>query len=463
MIYDVAFTAATDEHMRRHLLQHYKKGKYQEDLCFALWRPSTGLSRVTAIVQEIILPQKGERMLHGNVGFSPDYLLRAIDTACKQGAGLAFLHSHPANGWQGMSPDDVHAEQVAIAYPAGETGYPLVGLTVGMDGYWSARFWVKEQGKKPRRHWCRKVRIVGRDQYRIQYNDSLAPRLDMGKTLERTVHSWGRECQQNIARMKIGVVGLGSVGCVVAEALARIGVSNIVLIDADEVKEHNLDRLLYGTKKNIGDRKIDVAKRALLEHATATSVNVDTHALWVQNKHAYKVALDCDFLFSCVDRHVPREILNHVANAHLIPVVDGGVAVELNSRTDRLNDAHWKAHIITPNHKCLECNGQYDPSMAAVESDGSLDNPSYIKNLPDGQKRRNQNVFAFALHVAAMEVNMMLRYLISGDWPEAFQQEYCFPDGTMRIVNEVCRSDCDFHKNALLGDTAIAVPSIGSD
>ena len=458
MIYDAAFMPVADSLARAHLLQHYNKGYLQEDLCFALWRPSTGCGRITAIIKDIIIPQKGERELHGNASFNPSFLARAIRLACQQGTGLAFMHSHPSDGWQDMSVPDIKAEKVVISYPAAATGFPLVGLTIGTDGYWSARFWLKEKGK-PRRHWCRKVRVVGRDQCRVYYNDNIAPAPAKRNILRRTIDSWGSECQQNIARLKIGVVGLGSVGCIVAESLARIGVSDIVLIDDDSVEEHNLDRLLYGTKKNIGKRKVEIAKRAILQNATANNIKVSAHALPVQNKHAYESALDCDFLFSCVDRPVARDVLNHIANAHLVPVIDGGVAVERNCRTEKLSAAHWRAHIITPHHQCLRCNGQYDSGMVVTELDGSLENPSYIKNLPAEKRTGNQNVFPFALHLAGMEVNLMLRYLIGSDWwPPVYQQDYQFVTGRMEINNKECRPHCSFRARSALGDVAPALP-----
>ena len=116
---------------------------------------------------------------------TPVFLARAIRLACQQGTGLAFMHSHPSDGWQDMSVPDIKAEKVVISYPAAATGFPLVGLTIGTDGYWSARFWLKEKGK-PRRHWCRKVRVVGRDQCRVYYNDNIAPAPAKRNILRRT-------------------------------------------------------------------------------------------------------------------------------------------------------------------------------------------------------------------------------------------------------------------------------------
>jgi len=145
--YDTVFTSEADSIASRHLLQHYRHGEIQEDLCFALWRPSTGLTRSSALIDEVILPQKGERKLHGNASFEPEYLVRALKIARQKEAGLAFMHSHPSPGWQGMSIPDVEAERDVLAYPAGATGLPLVGLTIGTDGYWSARFWERAEKK----------------------------------------------------------------------------------------------------------------------------------------------------------------------------------------------------------------------------------------------------------------------------------------------------------------------------
>ena len=74
----------------RHLLQHFNSDALQEDLCFALWRPSTGATRTTALIDEIVLPLDGDRDLHGNVSYNPQYLTRSLTMALARGLGSRF-------------------------------------------------------------------------------------------------------------------------------------------------------------------------------------------------------------------------------------------------------------------------------------------------------------------------------------------------------------------------------------
>lgn len=452
MRFDAALTAEAHTTSSHHLLQHYRREIAQEDLCFALWRPSTGRERLTALIDEVILPEDGERLLHRNASFQPGYLARALALARRKKAGLAFMHSHPGLGWQGMSDADIEAERDVLAYPAGATGLPLVGLTVGVDGQWSARFWER-QGTRMSRRWCEKTRVVGPDQYELHFNDELVPAPARREILRRTFDTWGPAAQNTLARLHVGIVGVGSVGCLVAEAIARMGVGRVTLIDPDRIEEHNLDRLLYGTVRDIGRLKVDAAAEAMKRNATASSIDITALPLSVHQRSAYEHALDCDIIFSCVDRPVARDVLNFVSQAHMIPIIDGGVAVEFDTANERLFSTHWRAHIGTQSHQCLRCRGQYNSSLVMMELDGSLDDPSYIRNLPPSERPANQNVFAFSQGVASMEVNLMLRYLLAPDWwPPVHQQEYQFITGTMTATSSECRQTCSFIERRARGD-----------
>lgn len=95
MTYAAAFTAEAAATAEERLLRHFQQDIEQESLCFALWRPSTGRTRTTALIDRIILPREGETLLHGNSGMMPGFTARAIRATCREKADLAFMHSHP--------------------------------------------------------------------------------------------------------------------------------------------------------------------------------------------------------------------------------------------------------------------------------------------------------------------------------------------------------------------------------
>src|SRR5436309_1455528 len=86
MNYAAAMTGEVDRALRDHLA----RADGQEDICFALWRPSLGSERTTAIVSDPILPHDSERNVHGNASFEGAYLARAAGIAADAGAGLVL-------------------------------------------------------------------------------------------------------------------------------------------------------------------------------------------------------------------------------------------------------------------------------------------------------------------------------------------------------------------------------------
>lgn len=459
---EVLLPAEVDRDACSHLLQHYQRGEVQEDLCFGLWTPSTGLHRLTAMVTEIIAPSPTERGLHGNASFEGAYLARATRAAIAKGKGLVFMHSHPSSGWQDMSEPDVHAERDRIADTARATGKPLVGMTVGTDGHWSARFWEHTSTKRRRtRQWCRKVRVLDKTRLAVWCppDDDQRDR----RRQRRTIDSWGESRQRDLEALRVGVVGLGSVGSVVAEGLARVGVRDFVLIDHDLVEEHNLDRLLNAHRKDIGRQKTDVAEGAIGAASTASGVAVANYPRKVQNREAYAAARDCDILVSCVDSPVARDVLNRIAHRDGIPVVDGGVDVRRAPGTESMNAARWKAHIAGPYTECLRCKRQYTSSDVMLELDGSWNNPNYIKN-DSATARRSENVFCLSLATGSEVLNMALRMVVADAWwPAQSGLERNFVTGRTRAHDGACHEGCSINDERWTGDSAMPIAYIDHD
>jgi len=404
----VAMTASTQSGLSGHLL----RADGQEDLCFATWHPSTGHGRLTAILDRPILPGDGDRHVHGNASFEANYALRAAQEAARAGAGLAFAHSHPrGRGRQALNPIDQLAES-RIANLASEiTGLPLVGLTIAGDGSWSARVW-SGVGRLVAPGLCDSVRVIG-DTLSVTFDDNLAPRPDAAAAQVRTVNTWGDEIQATIARLRVAVAGVGSVGMDVAELLARTGIEHIGVFDFDTVETVNLDRL-RGTgalDACLKRSKAHTARRLLAQASTALRVNHEFHELSICEPEGLRRLLDFDLIFSCVDRPWPRHVLNTIAYADLIPVIDGGLLAFRNS-DGSFRNAYWSSAVVRPGRPCLVCLGQYEPSMVQVERDGSLDDPSYIANLPPGSPlRRRENVAGISVSVTAALLQQFISYV----------------------------------------------------
>jgi molybdopterin-synthase adenylyltransferase len=435
---------------------HLQRADGQEDLCFALWNPSRGKERITALVERLILPHEDERILHGNVSFTPWYLERALAEAAASGRGLALMHSHPlGEGWQDMSPADIAAERSNAGAFLGATHLPLVGLTLSQDAHWSARFWERTAPRIYARKWCATVRVVG-DQLKMTYMDELAPAPKVTDAQVRTVSAWGEESQANLVRLRVGVVGAGSVGGFIAESLARTGFEDLTSIDYDIVELHNLDRLLYATHHDIGKTKVSLLAEHLASRATAQPFRLEAVNAAVYEECGFRAALDCDVLLCCVDRPWGRHVLNFIANAHLIPVVDGGIYVRRN-RLGQLAAADWRAHTATFGRACLQCMGQYDPGLVQAEREGYLDDPTYIERLPEGHELRSrENVFAFSMACAAQQNLQMLALVLAPlDQPNPGTQRYHFVGNFMAAPSfDACAPDCFFRSIVAQSDVS---------
>jgi molybdopterin/thiamine biosynthesis adenylyltransferase len=454
----VAMTAEVDRLAREHLLRFDR----QEDVCFGLWRGSRGETRNTAIVERLLLPRDGERHVHGNASFEPAFLERAMMEAASNGAGLALLHSHPlGRGAQGLSRDDTVAEQGNAGAVFGATGKPLIGLTLAGDGSWSARFWQRAAPRAYPVAWCASARVVG-DSLCATFLDRLAPVPRSTEQQIRTVSAWGEASHANLVRLRVGVIGAGSVGGMIAESLARTGFEDVTLVDFDIVKKHNLDRLNYATRREVGRLKVEALAQYLRDRATAASFRVHPVAAAVYEETGYRAALDCDLLFSCVDRPWGRYVLNLIAYSHLIPVIDGGIRARTN-RLGKLAAADWRAHTVTIGRPCLQCLGQYDPGHVQMEREGLLDNPTYLEGLQaDHTLKSHENVFAFSMSCASLQTLQMLALVLAPlGQPNPGSQLYHFVGGFMEEPTfGACHENCFFPSMIALGDSC-GIPATG--
>ena len=412
MSHRVVVREALHHELEDHLLSGFRQGDCQEEACLALWYPGDGFKRYTGILGEVVLPEDADRDLHGIVTMRTGYLNRVLDRALEAQAGVAVMHSHPSPGWQSMSSVDEHTESTLIAPFIRETGLPLLGMTMGNDGCWSARFW-KETGHGVRLVNCTDVRRVGPRSTKADWLPGAHTSYVRQLSLVRTLDCWGEDAQTQLARTHVCVVGAGSVGSIVLECLARIGFEEITIIDPDRVEEKNLDRLIYADQHCLGLRKVEVAAAHLQRVATARRPVFHTVPLSIRTERAYRTAADADLIICCVDNAEAREVLNHITYSNCLPMIDGGVLVDSN---ERLLSAKWCVHLVGPDMRCLRCRGQYTSSDARDERMGIRHRGQYINYNVDEGPEPGQNTIAFCNVVAAEEIRILVRYLVGQDW-----------------------------------------------
>lgn len=441
----VAMTLDLDARAQSHLLREDR----QEDVCLATYAPSTGLHRSTALLTDLVLPLDGERNVHGNASFSGSYVVRAASHAAAQGLGIALLHSHPQGiGWQGMSGIDYETERSYARAVETITGCPFIGMTLAGDGTWSARSWNSETGHRD----AESVRVTGTT-LRVSWNEALRPSPPPTPSQVRTISAWGDAVQADLARLRILVVGVGSVGLDLAIRLVQAGVREVAVMDFDTIEEVNLDRLLTATRRDAAlfRSKIHVALRAMRRAATAAKPVLTGYDLSICEPEGLRTALDYDVIFSCVDRPWARAVLNQSAYSDLIPVIDGGIAIDPFS-DHGMRNATWRAHVVTPGRPCLQCNGQIDGAQVARDHAGLFDDVKYIKSAGLSVPAR-QNVALLTPSVTASMLGQFVSLVVApGGIGTPAPLRYSLSTHTLEHMRAQTHPGCAYEQAIATGD-----------
>jgi molybdopterin/thiamine biosynthesis adenylyltransferase len=259
----------------------------------------------------------------------------------------------------------------------------------------------------------------------------------------RQVLALGADGQRALRALRVGVVGLGGVGSVVCVQLAHLGVGEIIAVDGDRVEASNMSRILgVHSGDNGKTHKAEVARRYVEQ--TGLPVTFCAVERYLQCRDGARGLAGCDVILSCVDRHMPRALLNRLAYEAQVPVIDigSGFRVDLSGR---IVGAAGRVVIVGPGRPCLACWGHIDPDAVRVEA-LSIDDRAALaaEGYVAGAEIPQPSVMPFNTMVAGAAVIEFLR-LVTGfagaDEPPqrlAFQ----FTEGTVRRNGLADASEC---------------------
>lgn len=129
--------------------------------------------------------------------------------------------------------------------------------------------------------------------------------------------------KENLDRLKdshVAVFGIGGVGSYTTEALARAGVGQLTLIDADTVNESNINRQLIATINTIGMKKVEVAKKRIHEINPDAKVNV--HPIFFDEETMSEIDFSgIDYIVDAIDSVKAKITLIVLAKEKNIPII----------------------------------------------------------------------------------------------------------------------------------------------
>jgi tRNA A37 threonylcarbamoyladenosine dehydratase len=129
-------------------------------------------------------------------------------------------------------------------------------------------------------------------------------------TLHRRFDRMGRLVgdtgMQKLFKSRVMIVGLGGVGSWAAEALARSGVGELVLVDFDDICVTNANRQLHAMQGVVGEKKVDVMAERILKINPKVKVTALSEFYNEQNSERI-LAYEPDYIVDAID-NVTRNV-----------------------------------------------------------------------------------------------------------------------------------------------------------
>ncbi|MEJ5998184.1 tRNA threonylcarbamoyladenosine dehydratase [Corynebacterium sp. H130] len=168
----------------------------------------------------------------------------------------------------------------------------------------------------------------------------------------------GDDGLENLENATVLVAGLGGVGSACAEALARGGVGNLILLDRDTVEASNINRQLIAFTSTIGRVKAEVMEEKI--HDINPACNVTAQQIFLTPDNVPEV-LDTlprpDYVLDCIDTVSQKLAIAHWCASNGIPLLSSmGAANRLDPT--QLKFANLRKTEICQLSKVmrLECN-----------------------------------------------------------------------------------------------------------
>ena len=130
--------------------------------------------------------------------------------------------------------------------------------------------------------------------------------------------------QKKILNSKVLIIGMGGLGCPVAEFLTRSGVGFLGVVDHDLVSLSNIHRQTLYDEKDLGKPKVMVAKKKLNNINSKTKIDIYNFKL--NKKKFTKIVKNYDYIIDGTDNFETKFLINDISLKYKKFLVTGAIS-----------------------------------------------------------------------------------------------------------------------------------------
>jgi len=168
----------------------------------------------------------------------------------------------------------------------------------------------------------------------------------MKEWTKRTALLLGDEKNESFRSRHVLVVGLGGVGAYAAEQIARAGIGEMTIIDADIVQPSNINRQLPALHSTIGEAKVQIMERRLRDINPDLLLHIRQEFLKDERITELLQNSAFDFIIDAIDTISPKVYLLYTALEKGIKIVSSmGAGAKMDPAKVCIDD-------ISKSHSC---------------------------------------------------------------------------------------------------------------
>ena len=130
--------------------------------------------------------------------------------------------------------------------------------------------------------------------------------------------------QKKILNSKVLIIGMGGLGCPVAEFLTRSGVGMLGIVDDDIVNISNIHRQSLYNQKDLNKSKVKIAQKKLKNINAKTKINIYNFRL--DKKNFVKIIKKYDYIVDGSDNFETKFLINDLSLKYKKFLVTGAIS-----------------------------------------------------------------------------------------------------------------------------------------